>query len=125
MSDDFMKQLRLLRADLILQGAAVAEIGRLSESRNERVLETLQRQRERIEQMGREMGADITELRRHHVESQAEWKQIAGRLKLTDSRVAAVLSATDYDRQELRALYDDLLERLREIEKRLGPPPAA
>jgi len=129
MSDKFLHHLRLLRADVMLQGAIIADLGRLSDERNDRVNETLDRHAERMEQMTREMTrefkADVAELKRHHQESKAEWKQIAGRLKLTEGRVSAVLDASDYDRQEMRDLYQDLAERVSELEKRLDSPPAA
>jgi predicted RNase H-like nuclease (RuvC/YqgF family) len=125
MSDQYLHHLRLLRADIVLLGAIISDLARVSDERNSHVEETLDRHAERLEQMTREFRADIAELKRHGAEFRAELRQIAARLRPTESRISAVLSATDYDRQEMRDLYQDLAERVSELEKRLGPPPAA
>lgn len=127
MSDEFRKHMKLYQEALVEQRELMEQVVREGNERMDRfgadlirIGEDTRRLGEETRRIGEETLRTGEESRRGIVESNERYSQLFGRMRLSESRLDAMLKATDHDRQELRELCQDLDRRLTEVEKRLA-----
>lgn len=120
MSDDFRRTWELYQEALVEQREFMEQVVNESHERMDRFAVDLIRIGEETRRIGEETRLAGEDNRRGLAEANERYNQLFGRMRLSESRLDAMLKATDHDRRELREICHDLDRRLTDIEKRLS-----